>query len=588
MALFGRWDLRDPAKEKYGKEAISWPDQSLLHPTLTMAWNGRKNSTLGSLPFLTLSNYPAAAGCYLVKQASTKGDDDGSNINQLYDRLPGVVKDTYPIDPTFGIVTKVSTQVVIATKNPKWLGQRFSGELTLTAIPSNNEVVAVGDVTYTFKTVLTGAANEVKIASTIAECLFNLSSAINIDYGIGVNFGTGTVLNPKAVSWYSLNTMIVADTNAVSAAIATTTTCAAGSWTAATTTLYVFIEQKDIDPNRDYRIVSRILVVPPDITYWLGKEISLPDTLQSAAMVWDESTDAGGATQDENSRGGASAQASAGHFVDGGLALQILNGFRGVAKAQYTRHFTLTAPVEGDIASPTIIKPALGTALIRTKGMTQAGKVGDYGASVSGSSKVAVKTQHIGPVLTGTLGVITNSTTGAGTWAGTAFNFILTQPSTPTNGQTVTIGGKVYTWQTSLTNTDGHVLIGANATTALLNLLLALNLGAGSGANYAAATTVNTNAIGLGSDVSTLTVIAKSLTNPDFVPTNVTFNASAPSGGTYDAVAVAAHAEGHAQLTMPASVPASINSGDTIVFMVDVEEWRLHLFMIISVTVKVP
>lgn len=591
MSIFGRYDNRDVSKEKFGKPAASTPDNSSLHPTVTMAWNRRKGQP--DMPFLHLCEYPIGAGCYLTKQASSKGDDDGTNVNQIYDRLPGVVKVTYPLDSTFGIVTKVSTQVVLATDNPPWLGARYSGELVfqIGKLPQAAEQVVIGSITYTWVAALVdgGTANQVLLAGTIGACLYNLASAVNLDWGIGINFGLGTTANTHAVAWFSLNTLVAADINSTSATFATTTTCAYGAWDNTTATTYLYIEQKEIDVNRDYRISSRVLVVPADITYWLGKDISLPDTLQSAFMVWDESTDSGGATQDANARGGASAQASAGHFVDGGVALQILNGFRGVAKAQYTRHFTLTAPVEGDIATPTIIKPALGTALIRVKGMTQAGTVGDYGASVSGSSKVAVKTQHIGPVLTGTLGTITNSTTGAGSWTGTAFNYLLTQPSTPTNGQTVTVGGKVYTWQTVLTNVDGNVLIGVSAASAIVNLFSAVNLlTAGSGSAYAAATTINPSAIALGTTASTLSVIAKVLGNPDFLPADVTFNASAPSGGTYDAVSVAAHAEGHAQLTMPQSVPAVINSGDTIVFAVDVQEWRLHLFMVVTIEITVP
>ena len=84
MAIFGRFDLRDPAREKYGKPAISYPDNSVLHPTLTEALNKRKDSTTGVWPYLTLSDRPGAGGCYLTKQAFTKGDDDGANICLLY------------------------------------------------------------------------------------------------------------------------------------------------------------------------------------------------------------------------------------------------------------------------------------------------------------------------------------------------------------------------------------------------------------------------------------------------------------------------------------------------------------------------
>jgi len=62
----------------------------------------------------------------------------------------------------------------------------------------------------------------------------------------------------------------------------------------------------------------------------------------------------------------------------------------------------------------------------------------------------------------------------------------------PANGATVTIGRKTYTFQTTLTNVDGNVLIGASAATALDNLKSAINRTAGAGTTYAAATTANT------------------------------------------------------------------------------------------------
>lgn len=61
----------------------------------------------------------------------------------------------------------------------------------------------------------------------------------------------------------------------------------------------------------------------------------------------------------------------------------------------------------------------------------------------------------------------------------------------PANGVTVVIGSKTYTFQTSLTNVDGNVLIGVSAAVALDNLKSAINLSAGGGSTYAAATTAH-------------------------------------------------------------------------------------------------
>ena len=58
--------------------------------------------------------------------------------------------------------------------------------------------------------------------------------------------------------------------------------------------------------------------------------------------------------------------------------------------------------------------------------------------------------------------------------------------------ETVTIGSRTYLWQTTLTNVDGNVLIGATATDSRNNLKAAINLETGAGTLYAAATTIHT------------------------------------------------------------------------------------------------
>lgn len=67
----------------------------------------------------------------------------------------------------------------------------------------------------------------------------------------------------------------------------------------------------------------------------------------------------------------------------------------------------------------------------------------------------------------------------------------LTIQTNPGNGHTVTIDGKVYTFQTVLTNVDGNVFIGASAAASLENLRRAINLMSGAGTNYATAMTLH-------------------------------------------------------------------------------------------------
>lgn len=62
---------------------------------------------------------------------------------------------------------------------------------------------------------------------------------------------------------------------------------------------------------------------------------------------------------------------------------------------------------------------------------------------------------------------------------------------TSANSQTVTIGGQVYTYNTSLTNTANNVLIGADTTAMAANLAAAINAGSGAGTTYGTGTVAN-------------------------------------------------------------------------------------------------
>lgn len=59
------------------------------------------------------------------------------------------------------------------------------------------------------------------------------------------------------------------------------------------------------------------------------------------------------------------------------------------------------------------------------------------------------------------------------------------------DAETVTIGSRTYTFQTTLTDANGHVLIGATLGDSLANLCAAITLGAGMGTAYAASMTAH-------------------------------------------------------------------------------------------------
>ena len=71
--------------------------------------------------------------------------------------------------------------------------------------------------------------------------------------------------------------------------------------------------------------------------------------------------------------------------------------------------------------------------------------------------------------------------------------------------ETVTIGSKVYTFQTALTNVDGNIQIGATVADSHANLAAAINLDVGAGTDYAAATTIHPTVSA--TDTATTTVV---------------------------------------------------------------------------------
>src|SRR5687768_12652640 len=114
----------------------------------------------------------------------------------------------------------------------------------------------------------------------------------------------------------------------------------------------------------------------------------------------------------------------------------------------------------------------------------------------------------------------------------------LTAAGTFSNTQTVVVGGKTYTTQTTLTNVDGNVAIGANAAATLQNLYDAINLTGTPGTQYAAAMTANELVKATAVDATTLTVAAKvpgeigNLIASTETQTNASWGAAVLAGGT--------------------------------------------------------
>lgn len=90
---------------------------------------------------------------------------------------------------------------------------------------------------------------------------------------------------------------------------------------------------------------------------------------------------------------------------------------------------------------------------------------------------------------------------------GTSAQASITFLSQPNNGDTVSVNGKTYTFQTVLTNVDGNVAIGSSVPLSVVNILAAIGLLGGAGTAYAASMSGNYAVTPFGSG-STLTVQA--------------------------------------------------------------------------------
>jgi hypothetical protein len=128
----------------------------------------------------------------------------------------------------------------------------------------------------------------------------------------------------------------------------------------------------------------------------------------------------------------------------------------------------------------------------------------------------------------------------ATTFAGTDGSQTLTTTGVFSDGDTITIGDRVYTMKTTLGTTAGQVLIGAAATNSLDNLKSAINATGTAGTDYTANTPIH-QTVSAGTKTSSTLVVNprdKAYTNADIATTETGANCS--WGGTTIASGVAA------------------------------------------------
>jgi hypothetical protein len=133
-----------------------------------------------------------------------------------------------------------------------------------------------------------------------------------------------------------------------------------------------------------------------------------------------------------------------------------------------------------------IRKSATAFSLATTRANALAGTEVALSGDAVGAVQVDLLTMSVintGPD-NGATGIVTRINRAKGVAATGTF----TLTGQPADTETVVIGAKTYIFQTVLTNVDGNVFIGATASDTLDNLVAAVNLGAGAGTLYAAAT----------------------------------------------------------------------------------------------------
>jgi hypothetical protein len=109
---------------------------------------------------------------------------------------PGAATVSYKVQAVMGNgdLSPASSAGTTATSNAV-IAAAAQDTVAASGTPANNDTVTVNGHVYTFKTTLTGAANEVHINGQDGS-LTNLQSAINASGGVaGTDYGTGTVAN---------------------------------------------------------------------------------------------------------------------------------------------------------------------------------------------------------------------------------------------------------------------------------------------------------------------------------------------------------------------------------------------------------
>ena len=373
-----------------------------------------------------------------------------------------------------------------------------TGVLTSTAVGlTNTETVTVDGKVYTFEDVLTNSNGNVKVGADAAETLFNLLSAINLSGGVGTRYATATTLHPtvEAAGGPGLTMIATAKTPGLGGnVLATTETSAEASWgavtlTGGTSTACTLCFLTDVPENPQQAIVLGLdsfnrptlkLAILPSAgaaTFAVGvltltgnvTDVAATATLTSSGQVNDGDTvEIDGKTYTYKA------------------ILSDTDGFVKIGVTQALSMENLRRAINLDGVAGT--NYALSTTLHPTVSATDTATTVDITAKANGTEANAIILAENSVELD---------------W----------DNATMTGGlnETITIGSKIYRFQSTLTNVDGNVHIGASTSDSIDNLIAAIMLGAGGGVDYAAVMTEHPTVTATAGAGDTMDTLAKTV-----------------------------------------------------------------------------
>lgn len=370
-------------------------------------------------------------------------------------------------------------------------GLRFArGLLTLGSNASDGETVTVGAKTYTFQATLTNVDGNVQIGSDAQESLENLGNAINLGVGSGTAYAASTTVHPTALAVLPTT----ASTNGV--LIDPNDGTPEGSMSNFDADLGSGGVVADLFDGETEQFSSRCPGLANDVgTAWAGLDLTGDARAVHSARVYGSTNRAWWLPNDQRVLN-ALRIAIRGH--NSAVVNPITDGTElGTTGAFINPETDGVAPLKTIPNSGSLTATWVHIWAVIQDLTVPADDPGVYVATeieflepnlLPGTSQLGVEAKTAG--FAGNV-LATTETLADGSFGASTLEDGSDVKYNATDGETVTIDSKTYTFQDTLTDTDGNVQIGADADETLANLTAAVNLGSGSGTAYAASTTLH-------------------------------------------------------------------------------------------------